>query len=144
MSNKPNRRYAGLALLVSLFAFAASTPAQAGTGFSCKVAKSENEDFIASVVFIGHDENSGSISVQDSLIQNFNRGEAVDGLAQIKANGDRLFNWQLTMNDADGVEAVMEYRAEYIAAGQKYWVMAKAQGYETIYEAWGLCEVETY
>ncbi len=128
---------AGLLALTVTPVFAAPTV------YNCALDVANTQQWVASQIVIAHDAATGTVLVNDGIIDHF-FGKPVEGKVSVD-NAKRItFTWDLPQikNKAQQVAPRFAYRATYIKATGAVSVIAKPLNYSNDFSARGSCTVK--
>ena len=116
--------------------------ASALTTNTCSLNVAASQNWVPELVVVTHDEAKGKIIVADPVIMYFNDRQPVEGRIAVNNNKRITFNWELKASDASGQRATMDYRMTYLRGNNTVSIQAQPLGYESGYQATGICEVK--
>ena len=104
--------------------------------------QSVGQRWLAEVLFIGQDQDSGTVVVSDPIILHYNDRQPVNGRVKTDNAKRTTFAWSLKVKSSSGQRATITYTATYLKASGEVSMSALPHGYTNILSARGKCTVK--
>jgi hypothetical protein len=137
-------RRAFAVLGVAAFSLGVAHAAQAAsTGYECKIDQNRsNKGWVPEVVFIGHNDQSGAVTVSDPIIFYFHDKKPIAGRVATSNNKRITFTWKIDGKDRRNQKVRAQYRLTYLRGSGRVSMQARPLGFEDIFTAGGTCKTK--